>query len=203
VKDRDTILAILLFLLGFSICLRNAHAEVQITWELVCKAQDALRWGLPPWSIPKCESVAAALNASDEPDILLGICINESDLRALAVRWVRSNLFDGGLCGVRCEVQNGKCINGPAKGYTARALLDPATNARIAGAILKQKRARYGTRGLDAYNGSFHRGYSKRILTIVAALGGVQIPVKTQRMREITRRLIAAVVPRLAEGEGR
>jgi hypothetical protein len=182
--------------------------------EVVCAVQHAVRWREAPWTPRECARVAAALDATPTPRLLAAVVSNESDWRPRAVLRVRPGVYDVGLAGVRCVLPGagagesrdptastlttslqhprGRCTNGPARGLTVRQLQDPATNIRVAAQVLAEKGG-----DLGSYNGATTRGkrerYSRKVAALVAALGGVKVPVKGRRLRGMVRKITAAV----------
>ena len=163
----------------------------------VCQVQSAIRWQERAWDVATCERVATALNATPDPVTMLAVCINESDLRPTAIDVVRPDVYDAGLCGVRCHVVGGKCADGPARGMALQQLFEPATNVAIAANVMAEKRAKLGRHYLRGYNGGTREhGYAERIGAIAAALGGVRVATKCKRVRRLVELIVAAVAPK-------
>ena len=193
---RSTLFTAALFAAGLLLCLHGGpvRAETAITTALVCKVQNALRWQERAWDAATCERVSAALNATVDPVTLFAVCINESDLRPTAIDAVKPDVYDVGLCGVRCHVVAGKCADGPARGLTLQQLFDPVRNIEIAAQVMAEKRAKLGRHYLRGYNGGTREhGYGAKIGVIAAALGGAR-PVSTKglghRLAELLRRIL-------------
>jgi hypothetical protein len=188
------ILSIVVFLVVLLFLAFSAHAEEQVTADLVCRVQSAIRHRSPAWAPAECTRVAAALNRTPEPRVSMAIAINESDLRPRVMVRVAENVYDGGLMGVRCVLDGGRCTNGPARGLTLTQLKDPSTNIRVAAAIMASKRAIHGADYLRAYNGGTREhGYGARIGAIAAALGGTVVRVDSRRVRELARRIVLSL----------
>jgi hypothetical protein len=99
---------------------------------------------------------------------------------------------DVGLCGVACLLgPGGRCTNGPATGLTIAKLRDPATNIRVAAAVL----AAHGG-DLRRYHGSSNPmdTYEARAMALVAAFSGAVTKVKNKRTRAHVRMIAAAVL---------
>ena len=185
---------------------------------LVCSVQHAIRWRDSAWTPAQCERVAGALNSTRDPVEMAAICVNESDMRPGVAVESRPGVFDVGFCGVRCVTARdtrasslalgqrvlrgqlkpnqptGRCLNGPARGYSLEQLRDPVVNVAVAAQIAEAKRAAYGKDWHRHYNGGTREhGYTGRIAALVAALGGVQVKVQGKRMRELTAKVVAAV----------
>lgn len=64
-------------------------AEPQVTPELICTVQDAIRWRASAWNSQRCVGVAESLNATDAPTTMAAICTLESDLRPGAIAWAK------------------------------------------------------------------------------------------------------------------
>ena len=187
--------------------------------EVVCAVQHAVRWREPAWTPRECARVAAALDATPTPRLLAAVVSNESDWREEAILKVRPGVYDVGLAGVRCvlpgagaeatgassasstttriqsprgRATSGACTNGPARGLTIRQLQDPATNVRVAAEVLAEKGG-----DLGSYNGATTRKkrdrYASKIAALVSAFGGVEVPVRGRRLREMVRKVVAAV----------
>jgi len=167
-----------------------ARAEIKasaVTAELVCNVQDAIRWREPAWTSSRCDRIAAALNATPAPAVLLAVAINESDLRPRAIAR-HGDRSDVGLLGIRCVHGKGhRCTNGPAAGLTIRSLMEPTTNIRVGAAVLASKAS------VEDWNGAGRDGYATRIAAIVAALGGARVEVKNRRVRKLVEQIAAAV----------
>jgi hypothetical protein len=144
-----------------------------ITPERICAVKDAIRWHAPAFSERTCERLAAAFNAMPDPVLMAAICLNESDLRPTAINVVRADVYDTGLCGVRCVIEDGRCTNWPVAGMTLAELLEPVRNIEAAAKVLERKRAKSPKHYLRHYNGGTQeRGYAARIGVLAAAIGG-------------------------------
>ena len=189
----------LTLIIGAALCLHGSPARAasptaapprDVSAEQVCQAQSALRWQRPAWSAQRCRDVAAALNVLPDPLTMLAVAVNESGMRADAIRRGGPDVYDLGLLGIRCRVENGKCTNGAARGYTVAQLLDPATNIRVGHVLATLK----GPRWLYRWNGD--PGYAARIAVLAAALAGESVTVvgtgpKWRRIEEMVRRIFA------------
>ena len=164
--------------------------------------------------------MATALDATPSPRLLAAVVSNESDWRERAMQEVRPGVYDVGLAGVRCvlpgagagatgaspafpptthtstprgRATSGACTNGPARGLTIRQLMDPATNVRVAALVLAEKNG-----DLGSYNGATtqrkRERYAGKVAALVSALGGVEVSVRGRRLRELVRKIAAAVV---------
>lgn len=181
------ILALALAALFFAV---PARAET-VTAAKVCNVQSALRWSRPAWTERRCREVAAALSVLPEPATMLAVLANESNMRADAIRRGGADVYDIGLAGIRCRVENGRCTNGPARGYTVGQLMDPVVNVIVAHVLATVK----GARWLQRWNGD--PGYAERIHVLAAAIRGEEVEVrgkgpKWKRIRELVRRIVAA-----------
>jgi len=175
-------------------------AEPTMTPELVCTVKSALR--KPMWSPATCAIVARALNDTAAPEKFLAIAVLESDLRARAMRVTELagglRAYDIGLTGIRCVVDPAStdpdlCLNGVAKGLRARQLFDPGVSFRTAEAVLRSHGG-----SLDRYNGcreTRHRKcrYAEHVAALAAAFGGVEVRVKSARVRTLVRKIVEAV----------
>jgi hypothetical protein len=74
-------------------------AAAEVSGELVCTVQDAIRWRSPRWPAELCEQVALASGATVEPDLMVAVAVLESQMRPRAIRWVRF----GGRDTVACD----------------------------------------------------------------------------------------------------
>ncbi len=158
---------------------------------LLCRVQSAIRHKSPAWPAEKCERVAAALNVTTAPRTLLAIAINESDLRERAIAWHGPRVADIGLLGIRCLVgYDGRCTNGPARGYTVAELQSVEQNIAVANVLLTNLAG-----DVQGWNRR-SRGYAKRIRALVAALDGRRVEVRSARTREQVRRILAVTQPR-------
>ena len=192
-----------------------AGDAASVSPEVVCAVQRAVRWREPAWSPRECARVASALDATPTPRLLAAVVSNESDWRQRAILRVRPGVYDVGLAGVRCvlpgagagengsptasptttrtQLPRGRCTNGPARGFTIRQLQDPATNVRVAAEVLAGKGG-----DLGSYNGATTRKkrvrYAGKVSALVSALGGVEVPVRGRRLRELVRKVVSAVV---------
>jgi hypothetical protein len=178
--------------IGAALCLTAtcgpARAAEPVDAATVCRVQSALRWGLPAWKLKRCQEVAAALSVLPEPVTMLAVAANESGMRADAIRRGGPGVWDVGLLGIRCHVVGGKCINGPARGYTPAQLMDPVINIRVAHVLATIK----GPRWLHRWNGD--PGYAARIAVLAAAIAGVPVEVtgkgaKWARIRAMVARI--------------
>ena len=160
-----------------------------ISSSLLCAVQSGIRFREPAWTPARCEAVAGALNKTAQPVTMLAVCIDESDLRPGVTSETKGNVVDVGLCGVRCVLgKHDRCTNGPARGLTVEQLKEPTRNIEVAARILANKPS------LRAYNGGTREhGYAARISAIVAALGGIQVRVKSKRMTKLTADIVRAV----------
>jgi hypothetical protein len=172
----------------------RAETKEKAAVDLVCVVAHALK---QPWSADRCQAVAAALATTREPKTMLAVAVLESDMRPHAVAWHGRHLVDVGLMGIRCRLGARRtCQNGPARGLTPAQLANPVTSVMVAEDIMQWKRARVGKRrALAAYAGDAD-GRSGRVgdvRALVAAFAGVELPVKKARVRELVRRIAAAV----------
>lgn len=202
--------------------LERSTGDSAVSAELVATVQSALRWSRPAWPASRCEAVAAALSVLPEPLTMLAVAVNESGMRADAIRGAGNGVFDVGLMGIRCRVRPGdevtapangagpaesvtksktltdgsagRCQNGPARGYTVNQLLDPVVNIRVAHVLATLK----GPAWLDKWNGD--SGYANRIGVLIAALAGIPVEV-TGRGRKWDR--IMAIVDRILRATSR
>lgn len=191
-----------------------AGGAAAISTEVVCAVQHAVRWRDVAWTLRECARVAAALDATPTPRLLAAVVSNESDWRERAILRVRPGVYDVGLAGVRCVLPGagaeadgaspasptttqtytprGRCTNGPARGLTVRQLQDPVVNIRVASLVLAEKNG-----DLGSYNGATTRKrrgrYAGKVEALVSALGGVEVPVRGRRLRELVRKIAAAV----------
>ena len=197
-------LAIVALILGLAACLSSPcvparASEPEVSPALVCAVQAAIRWREAAWAPEQCARVAGAISTMRDPVTVLAIAVNESDLRPTAIAKAGPDVYDVGLLGVRCRVREGKCSEGPTRGYTVAQLMDPMTNIAVAGVVIALKRANGGRHWLRHYNGGTREhGYAASIEAIRAALGGVLLPGGTARIRKLTRQIVAAVKPRIA-----
>lgn len=122
----------------------------------------------------------------------MAMSLAESDFRVRAQR-VDGRALDEGLMGVRCVVgRRGRCTNWPVRGLTPKQLLEPRRNIMAGTQILAD--LHHGD--MAGYNGD-HSGtdrYPRKIAAIAAALGGVEVRVRGRRLRELVRKIAAAVV---------
>lgn len=80
----------------------------------------------------------------------------------------------------------GRCTNGAARGVSARSLLDPVVNVRIAIAIAKEKRRWFGDRWPAAYSGALYAtAYTLKVRAVTAAFGGKWALVQNERIKKI------------------
>ena len=191
-----------------------ASGSAVVSPEVVCAVQRAVRWREAPWPPRECARVAAALDATATPRLLAAVVSNESDWREGAILKVRPGVYDVGLAGVRCvlpgagaeatgaspasspttstRTPRGRCTNGPARGLTIRQLMDPATNVRVAAEVLTEKNG-----DLGRFNGATtprkRERYATKVAALVSALGGVEVPVRGRRLRELVRKIATAV----------
>jgi hypothetical protein len=155
----------------------------------VCQVQRALRWSRPAWSAQRCRDVAAALSVLPEPMTTFAMLANESNLNEKAIRCPSRTVCDVGLPGLRCLLgDDGRCINGPLRGYTIGQLQDPATAIRLAHVLATLK----GPRWLHRWNGS--PGYAARIAALASAIAGEPVEVvgtgpKWARIRAMVARI--------------
>jgi hypothetical protein len=161
--------------------------------DLVCTVAHALK---QPWPVDRCQAVAAALATTREPKTMLAVAVLESDMRPTK-RHLRNGpkVADVGLLGVACRLRHGRCTNWPVRGLTVAALQDPRTNIMAAARVLAKKRARCGARALDCYAGDpdGSSGRTGDVRALVAAFAGVELQVKKARVRELVRKIAAAV----------
>ena len=200
----------------------SAHAGAAVTSEMVCSVQRAVSRELA-WSESECRRVADALNETRRPRTVAAMAVLESDFRPDVAVEAKAGTFDVGLLGVRCvlypgssasargygprsagdsksaDLPAGRCHNGPASGHTLVTLQDPVTNIHVAAQIMAQKRARFGKAWLYRFNGAAHEnGYTRKVMVIVAALGGVRLATKCKRVRRLVGLIVAALAPRIA-----
>ena len=170
-----------------------AIPTAQVTPELVCAAQDAIRYRTPRWVPTTCQAVAGALNATAAPLLILAIIINESDLRPQVYAKHAGGIVDVGLMGIRCHLAGDKCTNWPVTGRTLQNLFDPAVNIEAGSRVLRRKQQQAGKHFLRAYNGgSKDHGYADRIHAIVAALEGRVTESSSARIRKLILQLVEA-----------
>lgn len=178
-------------------CVPAARAELSVTPELICAvAQSVAR----SWDERQCQWVSEDLNATAEPRNLLAIAVLESTLDFRSQSWyVRDGrpVVDVGLLAVHCIVgRKGTCTNWPVKGVAPIDSLQvfPA-NIKAGAAVLAKKRKTCGDRALDCYVGDAtgKSGRTADVAAIVAAFGGVEVQAKGKRVRELVRRIAAAV----------
>jgi hypothetical protein len=192
------VIRLVLTVLGICACLTHcagpARAGDEVSAPVLCEVQHAIRWRAPAWSPTKCQQVAAAFNATATPLDLLGICVNESDLRETAIAWDGPDVADIGLCGVRCRLgANRRCTNGAAAGLTIRQLQRAATNIAVASAILASKAS------VGRYHSStpaIAAAYEARVSVLVGALGGVPVDskrIKGRRLRKLVEQIAAVL----------
>lgn len=199
-----------------------AHAA-EVTPELVCKVQNAIRFQAKAWAPWMCLRVAKAINAAaaatdTNPATLLAIATNESDLRPdvrrskspeewtflpggkylVTEKWI-GTVYDGGLMGVRCRIgDDGRCSNGLVKGWKWPQTMVIENNVMLGARILA------ASGSLRDYNGQSEKGeasrrrakrmtYTEKIHAIKAALEGRLVEVKGPRMRELIRKIVGAV----------
>lgn len=189
----------------------SAHAADAVTPELVCNVKDAIRHRSPAWDREMCSRVAKAINETPRPRTTLAMAILESDLRPDVAVEAKAGTFDVGLLAVRCVLQPallpvdqsaGRCLVGPARGYTLDELKDPVVNIRVAAEIMAQKRERHGNAWLSRYNGGTREhGYAGKVRAVAAALGGVRVGTRCKRVRKLIEQILAVVAPRVAMGE--
>lgn len=80
----------------------------------------------------------------------------------------------------------GRCTNGKARGFSARSLLDPVVNVRIAITIAEEKRRWFGDRWLAAYSGALYAmAYTLKVRAVQAALDGRRVRVQNERIKKI------------------
>jgi hypothetical protein len=173
---------------------QTTERATEVTPALVCTVAHALR---QPWQADRCQAVAAALETTREPATMLAIAVLESDMRPHAVAWHGRRLADIGLMGIRCRLGARRtCENGPAKGKTLAQLKDPVVSVMVAEEVMRWKRARVGhRRAVAAYAGDADgsSGRTADVGAIVAAFSGRELWVKSQRARELARKIAAAV----------
>jgi hypothetical protein len=109
--------------------------------ETICALKDKLRWRGASWSPSYCQMIAQGILSSSAkydipPVLLLAVMINESDLNENAVNTTMKDgavyAKDSGLMGIRCILDaQGKCTNGPVRGMTWKALMDPLKNIEV------------------------------------------------------------------------
>lgn len=185
----------------------STRAE-SVSPSIVCQVQNAIRYREAAWTPEICEVVATALNTTPAPRTTLAIAVLESDLRPHIVATPRPGVHDVGLLGVRCVTSSardfrsrlpdgmatGRCLVGPARGYTVAELQEVAVNVRVAVAIMEQKKRIFGRYWLRAYNGGTREhGYARNIAAIEKALDGKQSMVKNPRVRKLVRQIVEAV----------
>jgi hypothetical protein len=170
-----------------------ARAAEPVSAATVCRVQNALRWSLPAWKQKRCQEVAAALSVLPEPVTMLAVMANESGMNEKAIRWAGPRTCDVGATGIRCVLgDDGKCNNGPARGYTIAQLMDPVTNVRIAHVLATIK----GARWLHRWNGD--PGYAARIAVLASAIRGEPVEAtgtgaKWARIRAMVARIARVV----------
>jgi soluble lytic murein transglycosylase-like protein len=164
--------------------------------EVVCAVQHAVRWREAAWTERECRDRArdfadAGRRWGFSPTQLAAMSLAESDFRVRAWR-VDGSALDEGLMGVRCVVGRlGRCTNWPVRGLTPRQLLEPRRNIMAGTQILAD--LHHGD--VAGYNGD-HSGtdrYPRKVAAIAAALGGVEVRVRGRRLRELVRKIAAAV----------
>jgi hypothetical protein len=191
----------------------------EVTPDLICKVQHAIRFREKAWSQDLCQKIASAFNKEGKfPGVknlsVVGAAIaaNESDFRekVSSISFKRTILLkkkkipkevtvvDVGLMGIRClKGSDGRCTNGLARGLTLTQLLDPVKNIEIGMKILKAKYKAHGKNWLTRYNGgNGEYGYSGRIHAILLAFEGKQGKVSKGRMTKMTGQIIEAVKPK-------
>lgn len=198
----------------------KSEAKSEVTPSMVCMVQHAIkRKKTVPWTKEVCTTMASDFSKVRErgvpPILAFSMAINESDLRPDSSSLLKYRAYpfyfhgkkklkvqDHGLMGVRCVEDQGVCINGPAKGLTPKELREPSTNINVGVSVLIRKkhlnkvRAWEDARLLNLYNGNTgakDNGYADRIIAITAALYGIQLEVKTARMKMLTNLIISAV----------
>ena len=170
---------------------------VLVSTEVVCAVQHAVRWREAEWTKMECRDRArdfadAGRRWGFSPTQLVAMSLAESDFRVGAQR-VDGGALDEGLMGVRCVVgRRGRCTNWPVRGLTPRQLLEPRRNIMAGAQILAE--LHHGDEA--GYNGD-HSGtdrYPRKVAAIAASLGGVEVRVRGRRLRELVRKVVAAVV---------
>lgn len=169
---------------------------IQVTPALLVAVQGAIRWREAAWTAEECRARARDFTDAGKhwgfaPAQLLAIAIDESDLRTKVARPDRGAL-DLGLMAVRCRVgADGRCSNKPVRGMTPAQVMRPGTNIEMGARIL----ATLHGGDLASYNTGRAGGtrYPQKVGAILAALGGVEVRVKGQRLRTLVRRIVAAV----------
>lgn len=175
----------------------TASPSPEVTAELVCRTQNAIRWKEPAWSWLKCKDISldfqvAGIGYGLDPALLFAIAVTESDLREKAMR-DDGRGKDCGLMAVRCiPDEHGRCKNWPVRGLTPAKLLRPSTNIDSGAKIL----ALMHKGNLRGYNGGRsgyhkqheqknHTSYPQKIGAVLAALSGRVTKVHGYRMKTL------------------
>lgn len=192
---------------------KRVEGQEKVIPSLLCETQHAIRWRDRKWTPNECMSRAKEYTTTAtkwhlDPQLLVGLSINESDLRTKALR-VSHGAVDCGLMAVRCKLgNNGKCKNFPVRGFTPAQLLKPSLNIEKGAEILVTLHGG----NLQSYNGSKNDkdyGYTNKIAVILVALRGGQIQyhhkkmfllekgkellVKGVRLRDLVNKIVIAV----------
>jgi hypothetical protein len=183
-----------------------AHAtttERAVSPALVCTVSRAISRQLDE---SQCRAVSDALIVTAEPRTLLAIAVIESGLKIGAESWYTRGgrvVGDFGLLGVHCVLsRKGRCENWPVRGVQPVDTLTTIMRNIEAGAkVLAKKRKTCRRRALDCYRGDAtgRLGRTADVAAILAAFGGVEVQARSKRVREIAKR-IAAAVRRQREG---
>ena len=208
---------LILFLINSSQIKPVTSIATEVSPNLVCEVQHAIRFQESEWSPELCQELATAYNKEGEsqkikglPVIGFAISINESDLRAKVTSEPFKRIIltkkkklpkevkvvDVGLMGVRClKGEKGHCINDPVSGMTVSNLLNPIKNIEVGMKILKSKYEMHGKDWLMKYNGGSteSHGYAGKINAILFALNGIQLKVSGKRMKKLTGQIVEAV----------
>lgn len=204
-------------------CCAPVRAEDRVSPELVASVQHAMRPKRAHWSTAMATRVANAMNTAERPSEMLALAVLESDMDANGIAWHGVEKADVGLMAVRCvlypgssanarglgprsagaltarretAVPAGRCQVGPARGLTVQQLKNPVRNIKVAARLLVLKRKAMGADYLRAYHGSTDPNdpYAAWVEAVVLAFGGCEVKVERARVRELIRKIAAAVL---------
>jgi hypothetical protein len=173
-----------------------AHAD-PITPDLVCKVKEAIRFRSPAWPHWYCLRVADAVDYAEKAtgqraDVITGIMVAESDLRAGVAHWYSSDgpapgvCGDLGIMGVRCCLgPDMRCSNGLVKGWKYPAVMRLENNILLGAKILAAKPR------LNDYNGG--PGYSEKVYAIAGALSGIRVRSSVRRIRTLINQILVGL----------